>query len=341
MVEFSADQHIGNKRLVHDGFARVAEASPGALRAALADLYAPDAQCAVAHPINELAGLDALEAGLWRPLKAAFPDLGRTDAMVTAGVFNDASMTACLGTYVGVFETDWLGIPATHKPVTLKFGEAHQISDRRIVRSWILIDVLDLMRQAGVWPLPPSLGAEGFWPPPGGGAGLQLDQHDAAGGAASLDLVLSMHRGLLGFDGKSLRSMDHARYWTPNFMWYGPSGIGATRGLAGFEAHHQIPFLRAFPDRKGGQHYIRIAEGPFVVTGGWPSVTATHTGDGFLGMPATGRRVGMRVMDFYRCEGGLIAENWIPIDILHLLHQMGYDALTRMRHLQGAPQRSL
>jgi hypothetical protein len=24
----------------------------------------------------------------------------------------------------------------------------------------------------------------------------------------------------------------------------------------------------------------------------------------------------MRVMDFYRCENGLIAENWVPLDII-------------------------
>ena len=76
------------------------------------------------------------------------------------------------------------------------------------------------------------------------------------------------------------------------------------------------------------------------LTGGWPSVTATHTGDGWLGMPATGKSVRMRVMDFYRVENGLIVENWVPLDVIDLLLQMGYDMFDRLAHLRGQPRRS-
>ena len=44
----------------------------------------------------------------------------------------------------------------------------------------------------------------------------------------------------------------------------------------------------------------------------------------------------MRVMDFYRCEltasGDSICENWVPIDIPHILFQLGVDVFGRMRH---------
>ena len=33
--------------------------------------------------------------------------------------------------------------------------------------------------------------------------------------------------------------------------------------------------------------------------------------------------VEMRVMDFYLNHEGLIRENWVPIDIAHILHQIG------------------
>ena len=123
-------------------------------------------------------------------------------------------------------------------------------------------------------------------------------------------------------------------------MWYGPAGIGTTRGMAGFQAHHQIPFLTGFPDRRGAGHYVRLADGPYVVTGGWPSVTATHSGE-WLGLGGTGRAIEMRVMDFYRVDGGRIAENWVPIDVLHILRQMGCDVLGRLAHLRGSPRRDL
>jgi hypothetical protein len=47
-------------------------------------------------------------------------------------------------------------------------------------------------------------------------------------------------------------------------------------------------------------------------------------------MPATGKPVFMRVMDFYLHHEGLIRENWVPIDLLHLFGQMGLDLLGRM-----------
>lgn len=39
----------------------------------------------------------------------------------------------------------------------------------------------------------------------------------------------------------------------------------------------------------------------------------------------------MRVMDFYRCDVVTIVENWIPMDIPHILLQMGVDVFGRMR----------
>jgi hypothetical protein len=41
----------------------------------------------------------------------------------------------------------------------------------------------------------------------------------------------------------------------------------------------------------------------------------------------------MRVMDFYRAEDGLIRENWVPIDLIEVLLQLGVDVIARaQRH---------
>jgi predicted ester cyclase len=114
-------------------------------------------------------------------------------------------------------------------------------------------------------------------------------------------------------------------------MWYGPCGIGTTRGLQGFVDYHQLPFRIAFPNRRGGNHYVRIGDGPYSATGGWPSVHARHLGGDFLGVAPTGRDITMRVMDFYLHHEGLIRENWVPIDIIHVLLQMDVDVMGRMR----------
>jgi predicted ester cyclase len=32
-------------------------------------------------------------------------------------------------------------------------------------------------------------------------------------------------------------------YWANDFMWYGPAGIGSTKGIKGFKEYHQGPFM--------------------------------------------------------------------------------------------------
>jgi len=56
-----------------------------------------------------------------------------------------------------------------------------------------------------------------------------------------------------------------------------------------------------------------------------------HLGGNFLGTGPTGRPVTMRVMDFYLHHEGLIRENWVPLDILDLLLQIGVDVMARMQ----------
>jgi predicted ester cyclase len=134
-----------------------------------------------------------------------------------------------------------------------------------------------------------------------------------------------------GLGRQGLLDMPQKQHWHPKMMWYGPCGIGTTRGLEGFVDHHQLPFRTAFPNRKAGHHYLRIGDGPYSVTGGWPSIRAQHLGGNFLGTSPTGGEVTMRVMDFYLHHEGLIRENWVPIDIIHLLLQMDIDIFARMQ----------
>ena len=39
----------------------------------------------------------------------------------------------------------------------------------------------------------------------------------------------------------------------------------------------------------------------------------------------------MRVMDFYLHNEGLIRENWVPIDIMHILKQIDIDVLNLIK----------
>ncbi len=332
--------HLANKRRAHDSLRELAAAPNDRLGSVLGGIYHDDARWFGSHPLNEIQGIDAI-GKVWREMRRAFPDMERRDSMLLGGSYRGADLVATLGHYQATFTEDWLGIPATHGVVHLRYGEVHSYIDGRIAHTHALLDLLDLMRQAGVWPLPPSLGAEGMWPGPATGDGLRLTEARPDAGEATLEVVLGMHRALFNFDGVNLDTMDQAKYWTPHFMWYGPSGIGACRGMRGYQAHHQIPFLVAFPDRTGAGHYVCFGDGPYAVTGGWPSVVGTHKGNGWLGLAATERPVRMRVMDFYRCENGRLAENWVPLDVIDVLRQLGTDVFERLDHLCGRPRFTL
>lgn len=347
---FDQARNVANKRFVSRALNALASATPAEIQTRLQSAYHPNAHWRGAHPLNEMNGLDGLADLVWRPLLEAFPDLERRDVILVGGQFEDRQYVATIGQYCGTFRRDWLTIPANGRPIFIRYGEVHQVQDGRIVQSSCLWDILDVIRQAGFWPLAPSLGTEGMWPGPITADGIVLQETDPEEGQASIRQTLAMHRSLgeyndlenRGRDG--LLAMPQKEHWHPKMMWYGPSGIGTTRGLQGFVDYHQLPFRIAFPNRKGGTqitdrtkggHYIRIGDGKYSVTGGWPSVRAMHLGGGFLGTTPTGREVTMRVMDFYLHDEGLIRENWVPLDILNLLLQMDFDVIGRMQsHFQ-------
>ncbi len=312
----------------------------------------PQARWHVSHPINELTGADAVAEQFYGPLQAAFPDLERRCDLFFAGrwqsppegavghsppdVRGEGWWATTTGHYLGTFKRPWLGIAPTGEPAALRFGEFYRWrpgapgQPGRVTEARVLLDIVDLARQAGQRLLPPSRGLEWLVPGPAPHDGLMLQPSDPAAADTSMRLVLQMFAGLASFDGKNLDSMDMPRFWHPNMMWYGPCGIGSSRGVGGFQRHHQGPFLHAFPDRRGNGHRARVAEGQYVGSTGWPSVVATHAGD-YLGVPATGRRIGMRVMDWWRHDGQLLTENWVLIDLPHLMLQMDVDLLAPLQ----------
>lgn len=297
---------------------------------ALGDLYAPQVQWHGPHPLNDCSGRDAVLRTVWQPLLAAIPDLERREDIRIAGSWKAGAWVGATGHYVGRFLGDWLGIPATGAYASIRFGEFVRLDDGRVTETYVILDLLDLMRQARVWPLAPPLGNPDRVPGPATRDGVRLAPADPADSARTLAVVEAMIAGLMRYDRRSLDSMEQWLYWHADFVWYGPAGIGTCRGQQDYRRVHQGPFLEAFPDRVGGDHKCRIADGHYAASTGWPSVRATHLGGSFLGLPPTQRRIGMRVMDFWRREGELLRENWVFIDLLDLLNQMGFDVLARM-----------
>jgi steroid delta-isomerase-like uncharacterized protein len=77
--------------------------------------------------------------------------------------------------------------------------------------------------------------------------------------------------------------------------------------------------LAAFPDLRFTIEQL-VAEGDLVL--GRYTARGTHRGE-FAGVPATGRAVVFQATESYRLEGGRIAEQWVVMDTLGLLQQLG------------------
>jgi len=212
----------------------------------------------------------------------------------------------------------------------MRFHEYFRIEDGRVIEMQGLWDIPEVMMQSGVWPMAPSLGRE--WLTPGPATQDGLGPHDPALSAASLEIVRSMGQDMVKHPTEPAEAMNLERYWHPKFSWYGPAGIGTSRGIEGFRTVHQIPFLKALPNRRGiGGHFW--SEGNYVAVTGWPDMDMTVSGDGWLGIVPPNTPITMRSLDFWRVEAGLIRENWVLIDLLHVWDQLGVDVLGRMAEL--------
>jgi predicted ester cyclase len=320
-----------NKNVIWDFWQRLNNSTPEEVSDVIRAYTDPDTAWYGPHPLNRLQGVDALISEFWQPLLRAFPDVRRKSHLFFGGQFDGKEWVTATGHFSGTFSQDWLGIPATGQKTHIRFGEFCAVADGRVMETYLILDLLDMLEQGGIDLLPHIYGGEAsFVPGPQTGDGVLLAPQNEADSVKSLKLVEAMLAGLRSYDQVNISSMRQADFWRADMLWYGPAGIGTTRGLRGFEDQHQIPFLKAFPNRQGGNHKARFAEGMYVASTGWPSLYATHKGD-YLGISATGSSIGLRVMDWWRREGDYLAENWVLLDMVDLCLQLGVDLLERLR----------
>jgi predicted ester cyclase len=321
------------KALIAPYRAAAANFEAGPVRAAVEALLAPEATVRLGHPFGTGEGPAALLAALGE-LHAALPDLERRDLVLLAGRSPDgADWVAALGNYMGTSIGPLRGIPPTGRLVHLRYHEHFRVEDGRVVEIQALWDLPELMMQAGAWPMAPQLGTFLCTPGPMSGDGL----HATGDGAASMALVQAMLAAMVRHPaegGPELMQLE--RFWHPRMNWYGPAGIGTARGIQGFRLWHQIPFLRAMPDRGLDPEGLKshwIAQGAYACETGWPNMRLTIEGHGWLGIAPAGQRITLRSLDFWRVEDGLIRENWVLVDLLDMYAQIGVDVLDRMAEL--------
>ena len=297
-----------------------------------------DVKWCVAHPVNDLNGPHAADEAFLAPLKHALPDAERRPLIVMDGEYEGRTWYNSTGYFVGTFENSLFGIPATGKTLYLRYTEMVCVENGQITESYLIPDFIDAMNQARVNPMRRSLGHDGLVMAPATADGFNHGEVCPDRSEKSKQLVEDMLGCLGRFDGKDLYSMDLENYWHSDFMWYGPAAIGTTRGIKGFRNHHQAPFVFAFPDRSVDIELNILAQNDYVSTGGWPHMHGTHTGhSGWLGLAPTGKHIELRVMDIWRRDGELLKENWVAIDIAHIMLQLGYDLFGQMKEQLEGP----
>jgi predicted ester cyclase len=98
-------------------------------------------------------------------------------------------------------------------------------------------------------------------------------------------------------------------YDAPPAMEHGPEGFRQVVAL----------FRTAFPDLHV-TFEAEFAESDFVIHRGY--VTGTHQGE-FQGIPPTGKQVKVKTLDIWRVANGQAVENWLQMDMLGLMQQLG------------------
>ena len=114
---------------------------------------------------------------------------------------------------------------------------------------------------------------------------------------------------------------DMGAFFSESFRWMGNYGCGKKNDLRAFQDNWQRPFQAAFSDK------VCIDEARLYM-GEWAAAfgrqEAIHSGD-FMGIAATGKKVEIRYMDFWKVQDGKIVDNWVSVDFPHVMAQLGVD----------------
>jgi predicted ester cyclase len=313
-----------NKQLINEMYTAMNRNEVGGMPA----FWTDDMIWAGPAGISIQQGVAQFEREVRQPMIHALPDKVGTDKIRVS----EGNWIAATGTQKAIFAQNWLGIPATGKPVSVRYMNFWRVEDvngvRKLAENWVLIDILGVLAQAGydvnrvlafVGTKAPSF----FGGEPNPFNPQILTQEAAVTGNNSTgykQIVADMYGGL----NKSIvGNMVH--HWFEDMVWEGPAGIGTKHGLDDFEHNYRRDFIKSFPD-KHAKEVVRIAEGNWIAGAGYQITTFAQD---WLGIPATGEQIWMRYMDFWRVETRngetKLAENLVLIDILGVLEQAGYD----------------
>ena len=287
----------------------------------------------ICHPFGDIKNPKTFFNKTYKPLFNAIPDLERRNMIHVEGITPEKQKwVGNMGNYIGTFKNAFLDIPPTNQLVHMRYHEFFQVKKNKIIEMHAIWDIPEIMMQANVWPMAPQLGKLICTPAP------MMPTDEKYNKEKNLELVTNMLEDMCKHpNNPDPKIMKLNRYWHRNFNWYGPCGIGTTRGIEGFRNYHQIPFLNAMPNRQvDGKAKLQshwFAQDQFVAETGWPNMKMKISKDGWMGIAPTNSTIKMRSLDFWRIENNKIRENWVLIDLLDIYKQINIDVLKRMKEI--------
>lgn len=325
------------KQLVRQYFDAMERANSENIAIVQQQFVSQDCEFYGVYPFNKITGLAEVTSSVWQPIYQSFKHLQRRQDVFMAGSneVSDDTWVMSMGHFMGLFDQDWLGIRATRKVVMLRYAEFNCIENGKIVKTGLWLDIIGLMHQVGINPLPPQTGASFVYPGPRHHNGLLFHEQDPQEAVKTLTVLNTMIEDLsaLNKSGNDRAGPEVMRKnWHDDMVWYGPAGIGASYTIARYQEQHMYPFREGLHDKVFNGHVCRFAEGQFACFFGWPNLSNKAKG-GFLGLPSGDIRADMRVVDVYYREGDKLLENWVLIDIPFWLKQQGVDILERTAHI--------
>jgi hypothetical protein len=323
------------KSLILSFYDEIEAANANSIAKVIRKFTKPELQWYGVYPFNEQKGGDAVAEVFWIPFLSAWSNVQRRQDIFLAGTseIDNADWVISMGHFMGLLDGNWLGLPASRKIAFLRYADFNCIKDGKIIRSSFFCDLIGLMHQLGLNPLPLQTGASFVYPGPRTHDGLLIEPQDQQESQKTLKLVNQMIGDLTDLN-KNENDCPHPdllkKTWHDDMIWYGPAGIGASYTIPRYQEQHQLPFRRGLKDKVFNGHICRFAEGNYAGFFGWPNLTNTPIG-GFLGLPASNIAADMRVVDIYRREGEKLSENWVLIDLPWWLKQQGVDVLERTK----------
>ena len=326
-----------SKELVREYYRAMESATGDNVATIMAEFTTDDFQWYGVHPFDEQQGPEAVAEAFWQPLLSSWSHLQRREDVFMAGrnEIDGSEWVTSMGYFMGLLDGEWLGVPATRKMAFLRYADFNCVKDGKIIRSGFFCDIISVMQQAGINPLPIQTGASFIYPGPRTHDGIQLGVHEPAEAEKTLSVLNRMIADLSELNATANDEYPPeilAQTWHDDMIWYGPAGIGATYTIPRYQQQHSYPFRKGLKDKVFNGHVCRYAEGNYACFFGWPNLSNTASG-GLLGLPGSGIRADMRVVDVYRRDGDKLAENWVLIDLPWWLKQQGLDVIERTRQI--------